>query len=170
MSKTRKITFLALLSSLALGLSYVESLIPFYFGIPGMKMGLPNIVIFFVLYRMGIREASIVSLVRILLSFLLFGSLIRFFYSLAGGVLSLALMALLQKKTALSKTTVSIMGAIMHNAGQILIAAFLIGTMQIAYYLPILVLASFVTGGIIGLLSAILIKKVPRFEKRRISE
>lgn len=161
--RTKKITFLALFASLALLLSYVEMLLPPIFtSVPGIKMGLPNIVIILILYRFGIKEAAIVSFVRLVIVTVLFGSIMMFWYSLAGAVLSLAIMGILKKIDFLSIVGVSVSGAIAHNIGQTIVAVFLMHTPKIMYYLVILSITGTVAGIFIGLCGALLYK---RFEK-----
>ena len=157
---TKKLAILAACTVLALGLSYVESLIPFFGGVPGMKVGLPNLVIFFLLYKMSWKEAAVVSALRMLLTFFLFGNFISLLYSAAGGFISILLMAILSRKTKLSKATVSIVGAVSHNVGQILIAMLLLDAWQIVYYLPVLVVFAVFSGLAIGIISSILIKRI----------
>ena len=164
--KTKKITLLALFASLALLLSYVEMLIPPIFTIvPGIKMGLPNIIIVLILYRFGLKEAAIVSFARIAISTLLFGNpTVMIWYSCAGAVLSLAVMWILKKLDFLSTIGVSVAGAIMHNVGQILVAMVLMKTAEIGYYLIVLAVTGTVSGIFIGLCGAFLIK---RFNKMK---
>lgn len=162
MKKTKKIALLGLTVSLAMIMSYIEVLFPLSFAVPGIKMGLANIVIVFVLYRMSLKDACIVSLIRVFLVALLFGNTMSLAYSLAGAVLSLALMALLKKTEKFSVVGVSISGGVMHNAGQILMAVILMGTAQIAYYLPVLIITGTITGVGIGLVAALVIDRVKK--------
>ena len=162
MKKTKKIALLGLTISLAMIMSYIEVLFPLSFAVPGIKMGLANIVIVFVLYRMSLKDACIVSLIRVFLVALLFGNTMSLSYSLAGAVLSLALMAILKKTEKFSVVGVSISGGVMHNAGQILMAVILMGTAQIAYYLPVLIITGTVTGVGIGLVAALVIDRVKK--------
>lgn len=161
--RTKKITFLALFASLALLLSYVEMLLPPIFtAVPGVKMGLPNIVIILILYRFGIKEAAIISFVRLVIVTMLFGSIMMFWYSLAGAVLSLTVMGILKKFDFMSTVGVSVAGAIMHNVGQTIVAVFLMQTPKIMYYLAVLSITGTIAGIFIGLCGAFLHK---RFEK-----
>lgn len=162
MKKTKRIALLGLTVALAMIMSYIEVLFPLNFAVPGIKMGLANIVIVFVLYRMSLIDAVTVSLVRVFLVSLLFGNFMSLAYSLAGAVLSLALMVLLKKTEKFSVVGVSVAGGVMHNAGQILMAVILMGTVQIAYYLPVLVITGTVTGVLIGLVSALVINRVKK--------
>ena len=158
----RKLTLLSVLTAAALILSYAESVLPPIFPtVPGIRVGLPNIVIIFVLYRMDVRSAISVSLVRIVIAALLFGSPISFVYSLAGAFLSLTVMALLKKLNILSAVGVSVAGGILHNMGQILAAMLLLQTVQIGYYFLILAITGTVSGLFIGLCGAFMIARFP---------
>ena len=156
--KTRKIAYLGVFLALALILSYVESLIPFYFGIPGVKLGLTNLIVVVMLYCTGTKEAFGVSVARILLAGFLFGNLFSILYSLAGGVLSFIVMCLL-KKTGRFHVT----GGISHNIGQLIAAAFVVETYDIFYYMPFLLIAGVATGFVIGMLAQ---EFILRFEKQ----
>lgn len=161
-TRTQKIAFVGLCASLALLLSYVELMLPpIYVAIPGIKMGLPNVIIVYVLYCVGVRYAALVSATRLLISWMLFGSAVTLAYSVAGAVLSLTVMALLKKTNKLSAVGVSVAGGVMHNAGQILVAALLLNTPQIAYYMIVLAVTGTLSGICIGLCGALLIKRVP---------
>ena len=163
--RIKKITFLALFASLALLLSYVEMLLPPIFtGVPGIKMGLPNIVIILILYRFGIKEAAIVSLVRLLIVSILFGNITMFWYSLAGSVLSLAVMGILKKLDILSTVGVSVAGAIMHNVGQMIVAMLLMQTSEIGYYMIVLSITGTIAGIFIGLCGALLHKRLAKIK------
>lgn len=163
--RTKKITFLALFASLALLLSYVEMLLPPIFtGVPGIKMGLPNIVIILILYRFGIKEAAIVSFVRLLIVSVLFGNITMLWYSLAGAVLSLAVMGILKKLDILSTVGVSVAGAIMHNVGQMIVAMLLMQTSEIGYYMIVLSITGTIAGIFIGLCGALLHKRLAKIK------
>ena len=128
-NNTKKITFLGLAAAVTLILSYVESLLPpLWAAVPGIKMGLPNIMIIFLLYRFGWKEAAAVSLVRLAAVALLFGNVMTLAYSLAGAVLSLLLMTFFKKWNAFSMVGVSIIGGVFHNLGQILVAMLVMQT------------------------------------------
>lgn len=161
-NKVKNTAFLGLCVSLALGLAYVELLFPpLLASVPGIKMGLPNIILIFLLYRRGLWPAATVSLLRMVLVTLLFGNTMAFLYSLAGGILSMAVMALLKKLNFLSVTGVSVAGGITHNVGQILMAMLLLNTAQLGYYLIVLAIAGTVAGLLIGLCGAQLIRRIP---------
>ncbi len=158
-----KLTQLSLLTAVALILSYVEAVLPPIFSaVPGVKIGLPNIVIIFVLYRMGISSAISVALLRISLSSLLFGNPISFLYSLAGALFSIAVMVLLKKMNFLSAVGVSVAGGIFHNVGQILAAMLLLKTAQIGYYMIVLSITGTISGLFVGLCSALLVYRIPK--------
>ena len=159
-NKTIKLTTLALMVTFALILSYIESRIPAFVAIPGIKVGLANIAVIFALYKMGIGEAIALSAVRVVLVSLLFGNPVSLIYSLAGAVLSLAVMFILKKLTPLGEVTVSVCGGVMHNVGQIVVASIILDTNVVAYYLPFLILSGTIAGVVVGAVSALLIKKV----------
>lgn len=158
--KGRKTAYLGLFCAAAILLGYVEAMIPVFTTVPGMKMGLPNLAIVSVLYLYSWREAALVSLVRIAVNGLLFGNLFSFFFSLAGGALSLLVMAAVKALGIFDCTGVSLIGGIAHNAGQIAVAAFLVDNIRVAYYFIPLVLTGLVAGVLIGLLSGILVRRL----------
>ena len=160
MSKNRKIALLSMCACLAMLLSFVESRIPPLTAIPGIKMGLANIAVMFTMYKIGTKEAAVVSAVRIILIALLFGSAVSFLYSLAGAVLSFTVMLLLRRLRVFSEVGVSVAGGVCHNIGQIVMACILLETNVIVYYLPFLLLSGTVTGVLIGITSALLIKRI----------
>lgn len=139
--------------ALALICSYVESLIPFYFGIPGVKLGLTNIVVVIMLYSVGEKEAFGISMLRIVLAGFLFGNMFSILYSLAGGMLSFLVMFLLKRSKWFGMVPVSVCGGISHNIGQIIVAAFVVENYNIFYYVPVLFIAGTVTGFLIGIVA-----------------
>ena len=157
--KTKKVAMLGLTIALAMIMSYIEALVPLSFAVPGIKMGLANIVIIFVLYKIGTKEAILVSLIRVILVSLLFSNIMAMAYSIAGAVLSLSVMWLLKKTDRFSFVGVSIAGGIMHNVGQIIMAVILLGTEQIALYLPVLIITGTVTGVVIGIVAGLVINR-----------
>ena len=158
--KTKKVTVMALAIALAMILSYLESMIPAFVAIPGIKMGLANIAVVFALYKLGWKEAAGVSLLRVVLVSLLFGHLASFFYSMAGAVLSLAGMILLKKTARFTEIAVSVAGGVLHNVGQIGMACLLLETDVVRYYLPFLVLSGTLAGVVIGVVSGILVRRI----------
>ena len=163
MGKTsRKLAYLGLCTAVALILAYVEVLLPPLFtAVPGIKLGLPNIAIIFVLYRYGVRHAAAVSFVRMAVVAMLFGNPMTFVYSLAGAVLSLLVMALLRRLDFLSVVGVSVAGGVFHNVGQILMAMLLLGTAELGYYLIVLAITGTVSGIFVGLCGALAVKRIP---------
>ena len=157
--KTKKVAMLGLTIALAMIMSYIEALVPLSFAVPGIKMGLANIVIIFVLYKIGTKEAILVSLIRVILVSLLFSNVMAMAYSIAGAVLSLGIMWILKKTDKFSVIGVSIAGGIMHNVGQIIMAVILLGTEQIALYLPVLIITGTATGVVIGIVSGLVINR-----------
>lgn len=151
---------MALTIALAMVLSFLESQIPAFVAIPGIKIGLANIAVVFSLYKFGWKEAAAVSLIRVFLVSLLFGSAASLMYSAAGAVLSFAGMLLMKKTGLFSCTAVSVSGGVLHNVGQILMACLVLETSQLGYYLPFLVLSGTLAGIGIGVVSSILIKRI----------
>lgn len=163
--KTSKMTLLGLFTAVAMILSFVESqLPPLTTALPGIRMGLPNIAIMFILYRFGWKEASVVSIVRVILVSLLFGSVMSMAYSLAGAILSLLIMTLMQKFTPFNRVSISIVGGVCHNIGQIIVAWLVTDTAQIVYYLPVLLISGSAAGILVGLAAGILEKRVPKIK------
>lgn len=158
----KKVAFLGLSIALAMILSFVESQIPVFTTIPGMKVGLPNLVMVFLLYRVGWKETIVVSIIRVILVALLFGNLQSLVFSIAGAALSLAGMILLKRFTQFSTVAVSVVGGVLHNVGQIIAACFWTGTRQIVYYLPVLLVSGVCAGVAIGLIAGFLLKRLEK--------
>lgn len=156
----KKLTSLALAISFALILSFIESRIPAFVAIPGVKVGLANIAIIFMLYKFGIKEAIIVSIIRVVMVSILFGSVASLFYSIAGAVLSLAVMIILKCITPLKEVAISVVGGVMHNVGQIIMASILLETNVVVYYLPFLLVSGTIAGIVVGITAALLIQKI----------
>ncbi len=157
-----KVAYFGLFTALALIFSYVETLIPFNFGIPGIKLGLANLLIVIILYSSGWKEALLLSVVRIVLAGFFFGNLFSILYSLAGGIFSLAVMALLKKSGKFSVAGVSIAGGVSHNIGQLAVAVIVVETYQVGYYLPVLLVAGAAAGLVIGVISGEVLKRVQK--------
>ena len=160
---TKKLTLLAMMITFAIILSYVESRIPSFVAIPGIKVGLANIVVIFVLYTIGIKEAIIISTIRVGIISVLFGNIMSLAYSIAGAFLSLLVMFILKKLTPLKLIAVSVVGGVMHNVGQIAVAAMILETAVVVYYLPFLILFGTIAGVAVGVAAAVLIKRLSRF-------
>lgn len=160
MNNTKKLTTLSLLISVAMVLSYIESLIPAFVAVPGVKVGLSNIATVFALYTLGVPGAVAVSVIRVFLSSLLFGNFAMMIYSLAGAALALTFMILIKATGLFSEVGVSVIGGIMHNAGQIIAAAFMMENSGIVSYLVPLAISGTIAGVAVGLISALLIKRI----------
>ena len=146
-----RVAFFGVFVALALIFSYVESLIPIQSGIPGVKLGLANLIIVIALYKMSLKEAYLLSVTRVVLSGFIFGNLFSILYSLAGGLLSLSVMALLKKHGDFSVIGISIAGGVSHNIGQLAIAMVVVETFSVVYYIPVLLMAGLITGLLIGI-------------------
>lgn len=149
----KSVAYLGVFLALAMILSYVEAILPFAIGIPGVKLGLSNLVTVLMLYLIGWREALCVSVLRIVLTGILFGNLVSICYGLAGGLLSFVLMFILIRINRFHVVTVSICGGIIHNMGQLIVAGFLVSSYHVIYYMPVLLIAGFVTGALIGIVA-----------------
>ena len=161
-NNTARAAFLGIAAAAALLLSYVEFVLPpLYAAIPGIKLGLPNVIIIYLLYTADVRSAALVSFVRIGVAAILFGSAMTLIYSVSGAVLSLAVMGILKKSDRLSAVGVSVAGGTAHNLGQILTAMVLLDTPQIALYMIVLCVTGTVSGIFIGLCGAQMIQRIP---------
>ncbi len=149
----RKTAYLGMFLALALICSYIESLIPFHFGVPGVKLGLTNIVVVLMLYCVGAKEAFLISVLRILLAGFMFGNPFSIIYSLSGGILSFLIMLLLKRMEKLNIVSVSVAGGIFHNVGQLFIASVVVENYNLFYYMPVLLVSGFITGFLIGILA-----------------
>ena len=158
--KAYRITLLGIATAAAMVLSYVETLIPVPFAVPGVKLGLANLAALFILMKLGWKEAAAVSILRVILSGLLFGNAASLAYSAAGAALSMLTMALLKATDRFSPVGISVAGAVFHNIGQVLMAIVLTGTEQIAWWLPPLAVSGVITGLVIGAVGALLVRKI----------
>ena len=164
--KNKRIAIAALLAALALIFSYVESLVPAPVPIPGVKLGIANLVILVALYQLDLKYAFAINIIRIVVSGLLFSGVLGIIYSMAGGMLSLIVMWLLKKTGIFSVVGVSTAGGVTHNIGQILVAALLISDLKIFAYLPILMFSGIISGILIGFLSHYIMRAV-RLDKTK---
>lgn len=155
-----KVAYFGVFTALALIFSYVETLIPFQIGIPGVKLGLANLIIVIALYKMNLKETYLLSVTRIILSGFIFGNLFSIIYSLSGGLLSLSVMAFLKKQGGFSVMGISIVGGVMHNVGQLLVAMVIVETFSIIYYIPVLLIAGVITGLVIGVAANEMLKRL----------
>jgi len=155
-----RVAYFGVFTALALIFSYVETLIPFNIGIPGVKLGLANLIIVIALYKMKLSEVYLLSIVRVLLNGFIFGNYFSIIYSLAGGLLSLTVMALLKKKGGFSILGISMAGGVMHNVGQLIIAMIIVETFSVVYYVPVLLISGLITGFVIGIASGEMLKRL----------
>lgn len=158
--RTKKLATCALLTSLALIFSYVEFLLPISIGIPGIKLGLANIVVLISIYTLGAGSGLLINLARICLSALLFGNAFSVLYALAGGLISLGVMLLAKKAGVFSVIGVSMAGGVFHNLGQLLVAALVMETGGIFYYFPVLLISGMITGIVTGFIAVLALKSV----------
>ena len=161
MTKTKHLALYGMLTALALVLGYVEAMIPALFAVPGMKLGLTNLVVLVALYRMDTKSAVCINGIRIVLTSILFGTAVSFLYSLAGGLLSGAGMIALRQTGKFQPVTVSILGGVLHNVGQILVAMVLLKTSAIAWYLLVLWISGIAAGAVVGLLGSWMLERLP---------
>ena len=161
--KKSSVAFLGLFTAFAMILSFIERQIPTFVAIPGVKLGLPNIAIIVILYKFGKKEAFIISMLRVILTSLMFtGVTTTMLYGVVGALLSFIVMVLLKDK--LSLVAVSILGGVVHNIGQIIVAYFVMQTSQLMYWLPPLIVTGIISGTVIGLIAALTYKKLEKVE------
>ncbi len=162
MQQTHRLALCGMLTAAALVFSYVEALIPINFGIPGIKLGLANLVVLAGLYRMKPGEVLMISMARILAVGFLFGSGMSIIYSLAGGLISFCVMLLLIRSGHFSMIGISIAGGVSHNIGQLLIAALVVKTLALAWYLPALMIAGLISGTLMGIVTEHVLSRMKR--------
>lgn len=156
----KKTAYLGLFAAVAIIFGYVESLIPFFAGIPGIKLGLANLAVLFILETYTWKEAALVSAVRIVVIGFLFGNMFTIIYSLAGAALSLFVMTLMKKSSGFSILGISVAGGVSHNIGQLIVAALIVENTSLLYYAPVLLLSGVITGLLIGLLTKEVTKRI----------
>ncbi|MEG2304041.1 MAG: Gx transporter family protein [Lachnospiraceae bacterium] len=155
-----RVAYFGVFTALALIFSYIETLIPFQIGIPGVKLGLANLIIIVALYKMTLKEVYILSIVRVVLSGFIFGNLFGILYSLSGGLLSLTGMWILKKNEKFSILGISVMGGVLHNIGQLIMAMMVLESISLFYYVPMLLIAGVVTGVVIGIVAREMLKRL----------
>ena len=165
--KTDRIAKYSLLIALAMILSYLEAQIPAFFAVPGMKLGLTNVVVLTALYLMDAKSAMLINLLRIFLVSVMFGNGMSLAYSAAGGILSGIVMILLKRTGKFSIVTVSAAGGVCHNVGQVLVAMALLETRSLGWYLLILWFTGLAAGLAIGILGGMLVKRLEQFSDKR---
>lgn len=146
-----KVAYFGVFTALALIFSYVETLIPINFGIPGVKLGLANLVIVIALYKMRFGDVLLLAITRVLLSGFIFGNYFSIIYSLAGGILSLCIMGILKKSNKFSVLGISMAGGVAHNIGQLIVAMLVVETFAVVTYVPVLLIFGLITGFVIGI-------------------
>ncbi|MDD5823902.1 MAG: Gx transporter family protein [Firmicutes bacterium] len=159
-SKATRVSYIALMVTLALIFSYVEAIIPYNPGIPGIKLGVANIVTVIALYKFGWKDAAAVSVIRILIAGLLFNGLFGALYSLTGALASFVGMLLLKKSKLFSIVGVSMAGGVLHNVGQLLMAAALIEDIRIFFYFPVLLFSGLISGIAIGVAATLVLRVI----------
>lgn len=162
---TKKIAMLGLILGYAMILSYIESLIPFFGGVPGMKLGLPNMAIVYLLYKYGEVEGILINILRIILSGFLFGSLFGILFSVSGAIISFVIMCIIKRADIFDIRGASICGGVAHNIGQLLIAAFVVKTSGIMYYLPLLLISGSICGFLNGFIADLMMKYSKVFDR-----
>ena len=160
---TKRLVTLSALIAVAMILSYVESLVPAFVAVPGVKVGLSNIATVFALYALGWPYAIYVSVVRVFLSALLFGNFVSLIYSLSGAALALAVMILLKKLDKFSSVGISVAGGVCHNIGQVIAACIVMETAAISLYIIPLLLSGTIAGVVIGLVAGNLVERVKKY-------
>lgn len=159
-----RVAYFGVFTALALIFSYVESLIPINFGIPGVKLGLANLITLIALYKMSVKEAFLISIARVILSGFIFGNLFAILYSLAGGLLSLAIMTWFKRSNKFSIYGISMAGGVFHNVGQLMMAILVVESVTIAGYLPVLLVSGLLTGLVIGVVSGETLKRIGKIK------
>lgn len=162
MNKTKEIAIIGVLAAFGAILSYIEAILSLSIGIPGVKLGLANIAVVVALYLYGNKSALLVNIVRIIIVGLLFGNVFSIMFSAAGAIVSFASMILLKRMNLFSALGVSTAGGVAHNIGQIIVASIVVDRYSIIYYMPALFIAGIITGVLIGFISKLLLKYIPR--------
>nr|WP_296156185.1 Gx transporter family protein [uncultured Blautia sp.] len=156
----KKIAYMGLFAAIAIIFGYVESLIPFFAGIPGIKLGLANLAVLFILEKYTWKEAVLVSMVRILVIGFMFGNMFSILYSMAGAALSLTVMTFMKKTSGFSLLGISVAGGVSHNIGQLIVAALIVENKSLLYYAPVLIISGVITGLLIGILTGEITKRI----------
>lgn len=162
-----KTAHMGLLLSFALILSYIETLIPFSFGIPGIKLGLANAAVLMCICLLGYKEGLMLAVLKVLLTGLLFGNLFMMLYSFSGAVCSYLVMAIMVRSGRFHIPVISGIGGVFHNMGQLLVAYFVVETYGIWYYMPILIVAGLITGVLTGIVASFALPYVKKIIERR---
>ena len=161
----KRVAMYGMMVALAMVLSFLESMLPAFVAVPGVKLGLTNLVVMVALYRMHPSDALVINIVRIVLVGLTFGNAFSIAYSIAGGVLSFMVMYILYRSDRFSALGVGAAGGVAHNIGQIIVAMIVMRTTGVAYYLPVLIISGLIAGVVIGLISGMVVKRLPQPQK-----
>ena len=161
-SRATRLTLSAILAALAMIFSYIEFLVPFSVGIPGVKLGIANLVIVIALYSLDFRYAFTINIVRILLNGFMFTGVFAMLYALSGGILSILVMGILKKTDKFSMVGVSMAGGVAHNLGQLIIAAIMVENLKMFLYFPVLLFSGMLTGILVGMGGTILYRSLPK--------
>lgn len=161
-SPAYKVGYAAILAALAMIFSYIEAIIPFSIGIPGVKLGIANLVIVIALYKLNFKFAFLINLIRIFMVGFLFTGAFGILYSLAGGILSLFVMVLVNKAKVFSIVGVSLAGGVAHNLGQLITAALIVSNIKIFIYFPVLIFSGLISGIIIGIVAGLILTKLDK--------
>ena len=159
--KTRRLALSAMLAALALIFSYVEAMIPIPVPVPGIKLGIANLVIVMAIYKLGFRYAFTINCVRIVIAGLLFSGIFGMFYSFAGGILSIAVMYLLYRTGWFSMIGVSMAGGVAHNLGQLITACLIVSNIRLMSYFSILLFSGLFSGIAVGFLATLIYRRLP---------
>ena len=161
MMDAKRVATYGMMIALAMVLSFLESMLPAFVAVPGVKLGLTNLVVMVALYKLSPADAVIINIIRIILVGLTFGNAFSLVYSMAGGILSFVVMLLLYKTGRFSEAGVGAAGGVAHNLGQIIVAMIVMKTAGVAFYLPVLIASGLVAGVIIGILSGLVVARLP---------
>ncbi len=157
-----KIALSAIMVAAALIVSYIEAMIPAVIPIPGVKLGIANIVVVVALYMFGARYALTINVIRIFIAGFLFSGVFGILYSLAGGLLSFAVMLIVKHFKCFSIVGVSLAGGVFHNLGQLLTAAYLVSNIKVFVYFPVLIFSGLICGTVIGIVAGILLQRLKK--------
>ena len=159
--RTKRLALSAILAALAMIFSYIEALFPLPVPIPGIKLGLANLIIIIAIYRLGFKYAFIINCVRIFTAGLLFSGVFGMMYSLAGGILSIIVMYLLHRTGWFSMVGISMAGGVAHNLGQLITACLIMSNIRLMSYFAVLLFAGMISGILIGVVAHIIYQKRP---------
>lgn len=163
-TSAHKVAYAAILAALAMIFSYIEAIIPFSIGIPGVKLGIANLVVLVALYKLNFKFAFLINLIRIFAVGFLFTGAFGILYSLAGGLLSLFVMVIVKNAKIFSVVGVSLAGGVAHNLGQLITATLIVSNIKLFVYFPVLIFSGLISGIIIGIVAGLILMKLEHFE------